>query len=45
MSHAAGRPIKTMQIAEMYGYADLYREGSRFVLDNMGEIDLGSLDI
>ncbi len=35
-THAAGRPIKTMEIAETYGLGDLYLEGSRFVLDNMG---------
>jgi hypothetical protein len=34
-----------MQIAETYGYADLYREGSRFVLDNMGELGAANFPV
>lgn len=35
-SHAAGKPIKAMRIAELFGEEELYREASRFVLDNPG---------
>ena len=34
VTHAAGRPIKAMRIAELFEDEDLYRESSRFVLDN-----------
>lgn len=34
LSHAAGRPIKAMRIAELFEEDELYRESSRFVLDN-----------
>ncbi|PVG00322.1 hypothetical protein CPB86DRAFT_701424 [Serendipita vermifera] len=34
LSHAAGKPIKAMRIAEIFGHEELYRESSRFVLDN-----------
>lgn len=36
LTHAAGRPIKAMRIAEIFGEEELYKEGSRFVLDNPG---------
>jgi hypothetical protein len=36
LTHAAGRPIKAMRIAELFGEEELYKEGSRFVLDNPG---------
>ncbi|EPT04537.1 hypothetical protein FOMPIDRAFT_1156767 [Fomitopsis schrenkii] len=36
LTHAAGRPIKAMRIAELFGEEELYRESSRFVLDNPG---------
>lgn len=36
MSHAAGKPIKAMRIAEIYEEEELYKEASRFVLDNLG---------
>ncbi|KAF7321279.1 hypothetical protein MKEN_00647800 [Mycena kentingensis (nom. inval.)] len=36
LTHAAGRPIKAMRIAEIFGEEELYREASRFVLDNPG---------
>lgn len=36
LTHAAGRPIKAMRIAELFQEEDLYRESSRFVLDNPG---------
>ena len=36
LTHAAGRPIKALHIAELFGEEDLYREASRFVLDNPG---------
>ena len=34
LTHAAGRPIKVVRIAEHF--EELYRESSRFVLDNPG---------
>jgi hypothetical protein len=46
LTHAAGKPIKAMRIAELYQEEDLYRESSRFVLDNPGgwtEQELGTL--
>lgn len=36
LTHAAGRPLKAMRIAELFGHEELYRESSRFVLDNPG---------
>ncbi|KIP11642.1 hypothetical protein PHLGIDRAFT_99474 [Phlebiopsis gigantea 11061_1 CR5-6] len=36
LTHAAGRPIKAMRIAELFEEEELYRESSRFVLDNPG---------
>ncbi len=36
LSHAAGKPIKALRIAELYEEEELYREASRFVLDNLG---------
>ncbi|KAI0072663.1 hypothetical protein K474DRAFT_1667561 [Panus rudis PR-1116 ss-1] len=36
LTHAAGRPIKAMRIAELFDDEELYREASRFVLDNPG---------
>jgi hypothetical protein len=36
VTHAAGRPIKAMRIAELFDEEELYREASRFVLDNPG---------
>ena len=38
LTHAAGRPIKAMRIAELFEEEDLYRESSRFVLDNPGAL-------
>jgi hypothetical protein len=32
LSHAAGKPIKAMRIAEIFGHEELYRESSRWVL-------------
>ncbi|KAA1471694.1 hypothetical protein DENSPDRAFT_871704 [Dentipellis sp. KUC8613] len=46
LTHAAGRPIKAMRIAELFEEDELYRESSRFVLDNPGgwpEQELSSL--
>ncbi|KAI0745991.1 hypothetical protein C8Q76DRAFT_790297 [Earliella scabrosa] len=46
LTHAAGRPIKAMRIAELFEEEELYRESSRFVLDNPGgwsEEELGTL--
>lgn len=46
LTHAAGKPIKAMRIAEIYEDEQLYRESSRFVLDNPGgwsESELGTL--
>ncbi|KAG8808598.1 hypothetical protein FRC17_003880, partial [Serendipita sp. 399] len=34
LSHAAGKPIKAMRIAEIFGHEELYRESSRFVLED-----------
>lgn len=31
LSHAAGKPIKAMRIAETFGDEELYREASRLV--------------
>lgn len=31
LSHAAGKPIKAMRIAEIFGHEELYRESSRYV--------------
>lgn len=36
ITHAAGRPIKAMRVAELFEEEELYRESSRFVLDNPG---------
>lgn len=36
LTHAAGKPIKAMAIAELFQEEELYRESSRFVLDNPG---------
>ncbi|KAL1745719.1 hypothetical protein HDZ31DRAFT_81708 [Schizophyllum fasciatum] len=36
ITHAAGRPIKAMRIAELFEEEELYREASRFLLDNPG---------
>lgn len=36
LTHAAGRPIKALRIAELFEEEELYREASRFVLDNPG---------
>ena len=46
LTHAAGRPIKAMRIAELFDEEELYRESSRFVLDNPGgwsEEEMGTL--
>jgi|ERR1700761_1633392 len=34
LTHAAGNPVKAMRLAEIYNDENLYRESSRFVLDN-----------
>lgn len=36
LTHAAGRPLKAMRIAELFDEEALYSEASRFVLDNPG---------
>lgn len=36
LTHAAGKPIKAMRIAEIFEEEELYCEASRFVLDNPG---------
>ncbi|KAH8114950.1 hypothetical protein DFH11DRAFT_136224 [Phellopilus nigrolimitatus] len=36
LTHAAGKPIKAMRIAELFEEEQLYRESSRFVQDNPG---------
>ncbi|KAF7315357.1 BTB domain-containing protein [Mycena indigotica] len=36
LTHAAGRPIKALRIAEIFEEEDLYQQASRFVLDNPG---------
>lgn len=40
LTHAAGKPIKAMRIAELFEEEELYREASRFVLDNPGTLVL-----
>jgi hypothetical protein len=35
LTHAAGKPIKAMRIAELFEEEELYREASRFVLENL----------
>ncbi|WRT70213.1 uncharacterized protein IL334_007208 [Kwoniella shivajii] len=48
MSHASGRPVMALCLAEEHGNADLYREASRFVLDqpswDQSEIECLSAD-
>ncbi|KAJ7072416.1 hypothetical protein C8F01DRAFT_245469 [Mycena amicta] len=36
LTHAAGRPIKALRIAEIFEEEELYQQASRFVLDNPG---------
>jgi hypothetical protein len=36
LTHAAGKPIMAMRLAELYDEEIVYRESSRFVLDNPG---------
>ena len=36
LAYAAARPIKAMKMAELFEEEELYREESRFVLDNPG---------
>ena len=36
LAYAAARPIKAMRMAELFEEEELYREKSRFVLDNPG---------
>lgn len=46
LTHAAGKPIKAIRIAELFDEEELYREASRFVLDNPGgwsDWELGTL--
>ena len=46
LTHAAGKPIKAMRIAELFQEEELYRESSRFVLDNPGgwtDLELNTL--
>ena len=33
MTHASGRPVMALMLAEQHGNVELYREASRFVLD------------
>ena len=35
LTHAAGKPIKAMRISELFEEEELYREASRFVLENL----------
>ncbi|KIY44347.1 hypothetical protein FISHEDRAFT_51567 [Fistulina hepatica ATCC 64428] len=46
LTHAAGRPIKALRIAEIFQEDEIFREASRFVLDNPGgwpEYELSTL--
>jgi len=43
MTHASGRPIVALALAEQHGNAELYREASRFVLDQ-ATWDAGDLE-
>lgn len=45
MSSAAGRPIAAMKIAEDHELADIYKEASRFLLDNFSHFDTKDLAI
>ena len=36
LTHAAGKPIKALRIAELFDIDELYKEASRFVLENPG---------
>ncbi|EGG12776.1 uncharacterized protein MELLADRAFT_87038 [Melampsora larici-populina 98AG31] len=45
LSSAAGKPIQAMKIAEDHQLPDLYRESSRFLLDNWQGWDPKELDI
>lgn len=38
MTHASGRPIEALALAEQHANSELYREASRFVLDQ-GEFE------
>ncbi|KAL7412481.1 hypothetical protein BDY24DRAFT_393052 [Mrakia frigida] len=45
-SYAAGNPIKAMSIAELLSLPDVYKEASKFVLDNLpgwNQAELGTL--
>ncbi|KAJ6475286.1 hypothetical protein C8R47DRAFT_1142916 [Mycena vitilis] len=44
LTHAAGKPIKALRIAEIFEEEELYRESSRFVLDNPGGWNEHELD-
>jgi len=39
LSHASGKPIVALALAEEYSHGDLYREASRFVLDQREPFD------
>ena len=40
MTHASGRPVMALMLAEEHGNGELYREASRFVLDQRGSIHI-----
>lgn len=42
LSHASGKPVVALALSEEYGHADLYREASRFVLDQRELIIAGA---
>ena len=39
MTHASGRPVMALMLAELHGNGELYREASRFVLDQRESAD------
>lgn len=43
LTHAAGKPIKALRIAELFDIDELYKEASRFVLENPGGWSEGEL--
>ncbi|KAH9485349.1 hypothetical protein JR316_0002257 [Psilocybe cubensis] len=45
LTHAAGKPLKAMRIAEIFQEEELYREASRFVLDNPGDMNNPEMNI
>ena len=45
LSSAAGKPISAMHLAERYHIPDLYKEASRFLLDNFAHWEQAELAV